>query len=241
MRSARCVFEGFRRKRSSAVLLLGLTGKSHLQTVVILTRCWCQSLESIQTELAITGGEKMVLVMNPPPPLHHVSLSVPMSLINFVWTWTVFSSLRIASAVLGPVRFPQIASCLVFHPLSFILVYFMPSHVQGMAQRVCLSGNPAWGSCVSQSVTRSLWRRWVGSAQSGKVPLGCLPSGVWHWRHCWCQVCPRSCTCSRAVPSTQCGTSGHTQLVTVSLLRAVLGIPGAGMSKQTIKCCPPSS
>lgn len=77
------MFEGFRRKRSSAVLLVGLTGKSHLQTVVILTCCWCQRLESIQTELAITGGEKMVLVMNPPPPLHHVSLSVPVSLINF--------------------------------------------------------------------------------------------------------------------------------------------------------------
>lgn len=37
------------------------------------------------------------LVMNSPPlPLHHISVTVPGSLINFVWSLTVFSSLRIS-------------------------------------------------------------------------------------------------------------------------------------------------
>lgn len=112
------------------------------------------------------------------------------------------------SAVLGPVRFPQTASCLVFH--SFFLVYFMPSHVQGMPQSVCLSGNPAWGSYLSQSITRNLWWRWMSSAQSGNVPLGSLPSGVWHWRHCWCQMCPSSCTCCQCPePPVELPSTAH--------------------------------
>lgn len=52
-----CVQGLSQRKEPSAVLLLGLTGKSHLHTVVILALCWCKNWESLQTELAITGGE----------------------------------------------------------------------------------------------------------------------------------------------------------------------------------------
>lgn len=236
MRSARCVFKGSRRERGH-VLLLGLTGKSHLQTVVILTLCWCKNLES--KDLAITGGEKMVLVMKTLPlPLHRVSVSVPGSLINFVWTLTVFSSPRRASAVLGPVRFPQIASCLVFHPF-FILVYFMPSHVQGWL-RVSASVETQLGVLLYHKASAEISRRGLmSSAQSGSVPLGSLPSGVWYWGHCWCQRCPRNCTCCQcSVPSVG---QASTQLLTVSLLLPVLGIWGAGMWKQTIKCCPPSS
>lgn len=148
---------------------------------------------------------------NEPLPLHHVSVAVLGLWSTLFALWQFSLPHRWVSAVLGPVRVPQIASCLMFHPLSFILVYFTASHVQGMAQSVCLSGNPAWGSYLSQeiscgggwvllSLVTCLWDPCLQVCDTGGiVGVRCVPAAasaasaqypVWNWQaHSWL-LCP---------------------------------------------------
>lgn len=140
-----CVQGLSQRKEPSAVLLLGLTGKSHLHTVVILALCWCKNWESLQTELAITGGEIFFfLVMNSPPlPLHHISVTVPRCLVNFVWTLTVFSSSKISEC--SPWSCQISPNCLLLGVSLFFLGLFYAKPCTGDGSECLPQWKPSLG------------------------------------------------------------------------------------------------
>lgn len=168
---------------------------------------------------------------NEPLPLHHVSVAV-----LGLWS-TLFALWQFSPQMCecSPWSCQSSPNCLLLavSPFVFYLGLFYAKSCTGDGSECLPQWKPSLGFLF---ITRNLLWRWMSSAQSGNVPLGSLPSGVWHWRHCWCQMCPSSCICCQCpVPSVELAS---TQLVTVSLLLAVLAIRGAGMWKQIIKCCP---
>lgn len=184
MRSARCVFKGFHRERGhQPSCFWGFTGKSHLHIAIILTLCCWKDFENVQTELAITGGEKMVLVMLFSPPFYHVSVSVSGSLINLCFDSGNFlfpecSKCSLWSCQISPNCLSLSVSPFVFY---LALIYAKP----------CI-GDDVWcplqwkSSLGFSSQAISSGGGWVlthwDAAQSDNVPPGSPPSGVWHWK-----------------------------------------------------------
>lgn len=84
------------------------------------------------------------LVMNSPPlPLHHISVTVPRCLVNFVWTLTVFSSSKISECSLWSCQISP--NCLLLGVSLFFLGLFYAKPCTGDGSECLPQWKPSLG------------------------------------------------------------------------------------------------
>lgn len=236
MRSARCVLKGFCRERSSPVLLPGPPREESRAS----SQHWHCCLEGFGDRANKIGSYRRRRngFSHAFSPL--VSIKC---LYLFLGLWPTFVLTRAAFSNVASLWSCHISpSCLVLgvSPFVFHLSWVCARLCAGDAALPCdvrFSGNPARGSCVSQTISAGGVRVLTCSvaAGSGSVPLGSR-----------LQVCDTG-----SVFSVICVTPAglHPRVLErqvcswllASLLMAALEIWGVGVWKWTTKCCPPFS
>lgn len=166
MRSARCVFKGFRREGGhQPSRFCGLPGKSHLCAAIILTLCCWKDLENGQTELAITGGEKktVLVMLFFFPPLHHVSVSVSGSLINLCFDSDSFLFPKCSRCGLWSCQFSPNCLLLGVSPFVFYLSLIYAKPCTGGVAWCLLQWKPSLGFLCSTKLHKYSQWWWTSS------------------------------------------------------------------------------
>lgn len=146
MRSARCVFKGFHRERSHQLSCFWASQGKVICTQLSFWHSAGARIGKAYKQNWQLQEEKffLFLVMNSPPlPLHHISVTVPRCLVNFVWTLTVFSSSKISEC--SPWSCQISPNCLLLGVSLFFLGLFYAKPCTGDGSECLPQWKPSLG------------------------------------------------------------------------------------------------